>query len=88
MAGVVSRLSPGIKHWDSALVAHLIFDAVRAIPADDRTKEIHFLCTDIHVEIPALVETIEGTLAKMQSASDAQGLRVTTHLLRPSAGQS
>ena len=34
---------------DSSLVAHLIFDAVRSIPADDRTKEIHLLCTDTRV---------------------------------------
>lgn len=73
---------------DSSLVAHLIFDAVRSIPADDRTKEIHLLCTDTRVEIPAVVETIEGTLNKMQQASNAQGLGINTHLLRPPADQS
>jgi DNA sulfur modification protein DndC len=73
---------------DSSLVAHLVFDAVRSIPADDRTKEIHFLCTDTRVEIPAVVETIEGTLAKMQAASDEQSLGITTHLLRPPADQT
>lgn len=73
---------------DSSLVAHLIFDAVRSIPADDRQKEIHILCTDTRVEIPAVVETIEGTLNKMQRTSDEQGLRVTTHLLRPPAEQT
>ncbi|MBC7367885.1 MAG: DNA phosphorothioation system sulfurtransferase DndC [Undibacterium sp.] len=73
---------------DSSLVAHLIFDAVLSIPADQRTKEIHLLCTDTRVEIPAVVETIEGTLAKMQRASDDQGLGISTHLLRPPPEQS
>ncbi|MCX6938537.1 MAG: DNA phosphorothioation system sulfurtransferase DndC [Verrucomicrobia bacterium] len=73
---------------DSSLVAHLIFEAVRSIPADDRLKEIHLLCTDTRVEIPAVVETIEGTLNKMQQASNSQGLGIQTHLLRPPADQS
>jgi DNA sulfur modification protein DndC len=73
---------------DSSLVAHLIFDAVRSIPEKERIKEVHILCTDTRVEIPAVVETIEGTLNKMQNASDSQGLRITTHLLRPPADQS
>lgn len=73
---------------DSTLVAHLVFDVVRSVPTDDRIKEIHILCTDTRVEIPAVVETIEGTLNKMQQTSNAQGLRIMTHLLRPPAEQS
>jgi NH3-dependent NAD+ synthetase len=41
---------------DSTLVAHLVFDAVRSVPANDRIKEIHILCTNTRVEIPAVVE--------------------------------
>jgi 3'-phosphoadenosine 5'-phosphosulfate sulfotransferase (PAPS reductase)/FAD synthetase len=73
---------------DSTLVAHLIFEAAKSIPAAQRTKEIHVVCTDIRVEIPAVVETIEGTLNKLQRASDDAGLRVQTHQLRPPADQS
>jgi DNA sulfur modification protein DndC len=73
---------------DSTLVAHLIFEVLRSIPAEQRTKEVHLLCTDTRVEIPAVVETIEGTLNKMQRCSDAERLRVQTHLLRPPAEQS
>ena len=40
---------------DSTLVAHLVFDVVRSVPTDDRIKEIHILCTDTRVEIPAVV---------------------------------
>jgi DNA sulfur modification protein DndC len=73
---------------DSTLVAHLIFETVRSIPAEQRTKEIHLLCTDTRVEIPAVVETIEGTLNKMQKFSEMEALHVQTHLLRPPADQS
>jgi DNA sulfur modification protein DndC len=73
---------------DSTLVAHLIFDVVRSIPAERRTKEIHILSTDTRVEIPAVVETIEGTLNKMQRRSDELALNLRTHLLRPPADQS
>lgn len=73
---------------DSTLVTHLVFNAINAIPARQRTKEVHILSTDTRVEIPAVVETIEGTLNKMQRYSDANELGVTTHLLRPPADQS
>jgi hypothetical protein len=60
----------------AALAAPIIFDAVHSIPAEDRINGIHFLRPDTRVEIPALVETIEGTLAKMHATSDEQGLRI------------
>ena len=39
---------------DSTMLASLIFDAVLAIPAEQRKKPISVLCTDTRVEIPAL----------------------------------
>lgn len=60
---------------DSTLVAPLIFKAVRTIPADERTEEIHIFCTDMRVKIPADVETVEGTWAKRQYAHDFQAER-------------
>lgn len=73
---------------DSSLVAHLIFEVVASIPEDRRNKDVHVMCTDTRVEIPAVVETIEGTLNKMQRHADSAKLRVHTHLLRPPADQS
>jgi len=32
---------------DSTLVAHLIYEAAKSIPAAQRTKEIHVVCTDM-----------------------------------------
>jgi DNA sulfur modification protein DndC len=73
---------------DSTLVAHLVIQAAKSVPLEQRTKEIHLVCTDTRVEIPAVVETIEATLNKIQRASDEEGLHVTTHLLRPPPEQS
>ena len=73
---------------DSTLVAQLIFDAVQNIPLYQRTKEIAVVCTDTRVEIPAIVEMIETTLAKMRKASTSMQLNISVHLLRPPAEQS
>jgi DNA sulfur modification protein DndC len=54
---------------DSTMLASLIFDAVLAIPAEQRKKPISVLCTDTRVEIPAIAEMIEGTLDRMRKCS-------------------
>ena len=73
---------------DSTLVAALIFETVLSIPVEKRTKEIHVLCTDTRVEIPAIVEMVETTLARMRKCSQDNQLNVEVHLLRPPAEQS
>ncbi len=73
---------------DSTLVAALIFEAVLSIPVEQRTKEIHVVCTDTRVEIPAIVEMVETTLARMRKFSQDNRLNVEAHLLRPPAEQS
>lgn len=73
---------------DSTLVAALVFEAVLAIPPARRTKEIHVVCTDTRVEIPAVVEAIETTLARMRKCAAEHNLKLEVHLLRPPAEQS
>lgn len=51
---------------DSTLVAALIFEVVTEIPENLRVKPISLLCTDTRVEIPAVAEMVQGTLARMQ----------------------
>ena len=68
---------------DSTLVASLIFDTVQSIPAEQRKKEIAIVCTDTRVEIPAIVEMIETSLAKMRKCSAEENLNIEVHLLRP-----
>jgi hypothetical protein len=55
---------------------------------DQRKKPISVLCTDTRVEIPAIVEMVEGTLDKMRKCSNEHGLNVDANLLRPPSEQS
>jgi DNA sulfur modification protein DndC len=73
---------------DSTLVAALIFDSVLAFPVDRRTKPVSFVCTDTRVEIPAVVEAVEGTLARMIRFSQQNKLNIEVNLLRPPPEQS
>jgi len=73
---------------DSTMVAALIFEAVAGIPAADRRKSISILCTDTRVEIPAIVEMIEGTLERMRKFARKEELNVEVHLLKPPTDQS
>ena len=46
------------------------------------------VCTDTRVEIPAIVEMVEGTLEKMRKCSEQHGLGIDVNLLKPSSEQS
>jgi DNA sulfur modification protein DndC len=73
---------------DSTMLASLIFDAVLSIPDPNRKKPISVLCTDTRVEIPAIVEIVEGTLARMHKFSQQHGLNIEVNLLKPPPEQS
>lgn len=73
---------------DSTMLASLLFDAVMDVPEAQRTKEVHVVCTDTRVEIPAIVESIETALARMRRFSLSEGLGIDVHLLRPPPEQS
>jgi DNA sulfur modification protein DndC len=70
------------------MLATLIFDAVLAVPAAQRKKPVSILCTDTRVEIPAIAEMVEGTLARMQKFSQQNDLNIEANLLRPPPEQS
>ncbi|RPH76401.1 MAG: DNA phosphorothioation system sulfurtransferase DndC [Nitrospiraceae bacterium] len=73
---------------DSTMLASLIFDAVLSTPAPQRKKPISILCTDTRVEIPAIIEMVEGTLTRMQKFSQHNDLNIEVNLLRPPPEQS
>src|SRR5205823_2153481 len=72
----------------STMLAALVFDAALSIPIEARTKPISVVCTDTRVEIPAIVEMVEGALGKMQKFSDANDLKIDVNLLKPTAEES
>lgn len=73
---------------DSTMLASLVFDTVLSLQPDQRLKPISVLCTDTRVEIPAIVEMVEGTLDKMRKCSEQNKLCVDVHLLKPPSEQS
>lgn len=68
---------------DSTMVASLVFDAIMCVSPSDRKKPISILCTDTRVEIPAIVEMVEGTLDQMRRFSRQHDLNIDAHLLKP-----
>jgi len=73
---------------DSTMLASLVFDAVLSVPPDKRAKPISVVCTDTRVEIPAIVEMVEGSLDKMRKCSEQHGLGIDVNLLKPPSEQS
>jgi DNA sulfur modification protein DndC len=73
---------------DSTMLVSLIFQTVKGIPLEERTKEIAVVCTDTRVEIPAVVGRVEHELQLMADFSKIEQLKISTHLLKPPADQS
>lgn len=73
---------------DSTLVASMLFEVITAIPQSQRKKPVVVLCTDTRVEIPAISETVEGTLSRMNKVSQQNSLNIEAILLRPPPEQS
>ena len=58
-------------------------------PADGSGRSrSSILCTDTRVEIPAIAEMVEGTLARMQKFSQQNDLNIEVNLLKPPPEQS
>ncbi|MGA2608685.1 MAG: DNA phosphorothioation system sulfurtransferase DndC [Terriglobia bacterium] len=73
---------------DSTMLASLIFDVIFSIPAEQRKKPVSVVCTDTRVEIPAIVETVEGMLDRMRKCSQQNGLNIEANLLKPTIEES
>ncbi len=73
---------------DSTMLASLVFDAVLSLPTAERTKQISVVCTDTRVEIPAIVEMVEGTLDRMRKCSQQHNLNIDANLLKPTIEES
>lgn len=73
---------------DSTMLASLIVEVVAGIPDGQRKKPVAVLCTDTRVEIPAIVEMVESTLARMQKFSQQNNLNLEVNLLKPPPEQS
>lgn len=73
---------------DSTMLASLVFDSVLSLPPDQRKKPISVVCTDTRVEIPAIVDMVEGTLERMRKCSLQDDLKIDVNLLKPTIEES
>jgi DNA sulfur modification protein DndC len=73
---------------DSTMLASLIFETVASVEAGSRIKPIALVCTDTRVEIPAIVEMVEGTLGRMRRYSQQAELNIEVVLLKPPPEES
>lgn len=68
---------------DSTAALQLVWLALRGLPKEQRTKDVHVISTDTLVETPVIVDHVTGTHERLRQAAREQGLPIQTHLLRP-----
>ncbi len=73
---------------DSTMLASLVFDVILSMPAEQRKKPVSVVCTDTRVEIPAIVEMVDGTLDRMRKCSQQHSLNIDANLLKPTIEES
>lgn len=69
---------------DSTASLQLIWNAIAALPAEQRTKEIHVISTDTLVENPVIAAWVAGSLKTMEYEAERQGLPFVPRRLTPS----
>jgi DNA sulfur modification protein DndC len=68
---------------DSTMLLQLVWHALRKLPAELRTRQIHIVCNDTLVENPKIVQFIRKTLENIQVAAVKQGFPITVHETSP-----
>jgi DNA sulfur modification protein DndC len=73
---------------DSTTALQLIWTAIEALPAGERTKPIYVISSDTLVETPVVSRYIDITLERIQAASDGSGMPFVTHKVVPDVNRS
>ena len=73
---------------DSTCVLQLVWTALAALPAAQRTKPVHVISSDTLVETPIISRYIDLTLARIAAAARERGLPFTTHKVTPTVDRS
>lgn len=68
---------------DSTAATQLVWQAVAALPADERVKPIYVIASDTQVETPMIVDYITTNIVKMNAAAREQGLPIEAALVKP-----
>lgn len=68
---------------DSTAAFQLVWNAIAALPPEQRTKTIHVITTDTMVENPVVAAWVARSLDLMKTAAQEQGMPVEPILLKP-----
>jgi DNA sulfur modification protein DndC len=68
---------------DSTACLQLVWMALAALPAEQRTKPVHVISTDTLVENPVVAAWVTRSLETMKEAAATAGLPITPHRLTP-----
>ncbi len=68
---------------DSTAVLQLIWYALAGLPPEERNKIVHVLSSDTLVETPVIVDHIDNTLDRINSAAREQNLPFQAHKVKP-----
>lgn len=73
---------------DSTAVLQLVWNAVAALPAEERKKPIHVISTDTLVENPVIATWVSHSLKRMKAKAEADRLPIHPHQLHPTLDDS
>lgn len=68
---------------DSTLLLQLVWNALRKVPQELRTRKIHVICNNTLVENPRILTFIDRTLDKIQEAANSFGLPIHVEQTHP-----
>ena len=68
---------------DSSCVLQLLWNAIAALPLEQRKKTIHVVTNDTFVENPVVSVWVRKSLEKMQETAKLQKMPIETHLTHP-----
>lgn len=68
---------------DSTTTLQIVWQALKQLPAEQRTKQVYVITTDTRVENPIVAAWVKRSIANMQTAAIEQGLPISAHLLFP-----
>jgi len=68
---------------DSTTVVQIIWNALKGLSPEQRTKPVHVISSDTLVETPVIIDTINGNLALINKAAQEQGLPIQAVKLYP-----
>lgn len=73
---------------DSTAVLQLVWLALKALPAERRTKPVHVISTDTLVENPVVAAWVSHSLEQMAEQARQQGLPITPNRLTPAVSDT